>query len=104
MAVQNVTDQTFEQETKEGLVLADLGAPWCGPCKMIAPVLDELDEETGNDLKIVQLDVDSNPETARKYDVMSIPTLLFFKDGELVENAVGFRTKEELAGIAKKHG
>ncbi|MDP4552914.1 thioredoxin [Guptibacillus hwajinpoensis] len=104
MAVQNVTDQTFEQETKEGLVLADLGAPWCGPCKMIAPVLDELDEETGEELKIVQLDVDSNPETARKYDVMSIPTLLFFKDGELVENAVGFRTKEELAGIAKKHG
>lgn len=104
MAVQNVTDQTFEQETKEGLVLADLGAPWCGPCKMIAPVLDELDEETGDELKIVQLDVDSNPETARKYDVMSIPTLLFFKDGELVENAVGFRTKEELAGIAKKHG
>ncbi|KMM39178.1 thioredoxin [Guptibacillus hwajinpoensis] len=104
MAVQNLTDQTFEQETKEGLVLADLGAPWCGPCKMIAPVLDELDEETGEELKIVQLDVDSNPETARKYDVMSIPTLLFFKDGELVENAVGFRTKEELAGIAKKHG
>ncbi|WLR59239.1 thioredoxin [Guptibacillus hwajinpoensis] len=104
MAVLEVTDQNFEEETNQGLVLADLGAPWCGPCKMIAPVLDELDEELGEQLKIVQLDVDSNPETARKYDVMSIPTLLFFKDGELVENAVGFRTKEELAGIAKNHG
>ncbi len=103
MAVQQVTDHNFEAETKEGLVLADLGAPWCGPCKMIAPVLDELDEEE-KDLKVVKLDVDSNPETARKYDVMSIPTLLFFKDGELVDNAVGFRTKEELASIAKKHG
>ncbi|WP_377890429.1 thioredoxin [Alkalihalobacillus sp. R86527] len=104
MAVQEVTDHTFEEETKEGLVLADLGAPWCGPCKMIAPVLEELDEETGEELKIVKLDVDANPETAKKFDVMSIPTLLFLKDGELVENAVGFRTKEELAGIAKKHG
>ncbi|MCA1023737.1 MULTISPECIES: thioredoxin [Halobacillus] len=103
MAIRNATDETFAQETSSGLVIADLGAPWCGPCKMIAPVLEEIDEEQGDQMNIVKVDIDENMETAQKYGVMSVPTLLFFKDGELVDQAVGFKPKEEIVSIAEKH-
>ncbi|PLR68342.1 MULTISPECIES: thioredoxin [Bacillaceae] len=103
MAITNVTDQTFSTETSEGVVLADFWAPWCGPCKMIAPVLEELDQELGDKVKIVKLDVDENQETAGKYGVMSIPTLLVFKNGEVVDKTVGFQPKEALAELLNKH-
>ncbi|MDQ0858161.1 MULTISPECIES: thioredoxin [Bacillaceae] len=103
MAITNVTDQTFTTETSEGVVLADFWAPWCGPCKMIAPVLEELDQELGDKVKIVKLDVDENQETAGKYGVMSIPTLLVFKNGEVVDKTVGFQPKEALAELLNKH-
>ncbi|WP_227936661.1 thioredoxin [Alkalihalobacillus deserti] len=103
MAIVNVTDQTFETETSQGVVLADFWAPWCGPCKMIAPVLEELDSEMGDKVKIAKLDVDENQETAGKYSVMSIPTLLIFKDGEVVDQVVGFKPKEALAELLNKH-
>ncbi|GGD13648.1 thioredoxin [Pontibacillus salipaludis] len=103
MAIKDVTDQTFKSETAQGLVIADLGAPWCGPCKMIAPVLEEIDAEKGDQMSIVKLDVDNNPETAQQYGVMSVPTLLYFKDGELVDQSVGFKPKEEIVSIAEKH-
>ena len=90
MAISNVTDQTFVTETSEGLVLADFWAPWCGPCKMIAPVLEEIDAELSDKVKIVKLDVDENQETAVKFGVMSIPTLVLFKDGEVVDKVIGF--------------
>ncbi|WP_243291202.1 thioredoxin [Bacillus sp. FJAT-47783] len=103
MAITNATDQNFAQETSEGLVLADFWAPWCGPCKMIAPVLEELDQEMGSDVKVVKIDVDENQETAQKYGVMSIPTLLVFKNGEVVDKAVGYQPKEALAAMLNKH-
>ncbi|NEU29832.1 thioredoxin [bacterium LRH843] len=103
MAIVNVTDQTFAQETSEGVVLADFWAPWCGPCKMIAPVLEDLDADMGDKVKIAKLDVDQNQETAAKYSVMSIPTLLVFKDGEVVDQVVGFQPKEALANLLNKH-
>ncbi|HLR73769.1 MAG TPA: thioredoxin [Virgibacillus sp.] len=103
MAILDVTDQNFEKETSEGLVLADFWAPWCGPCKMIGPVLEELDEEMGDKVQIVKLDVDDNQETAGKYGVMSIPTLLLFKDGNVVDQVVGFQPKEALAELINKH-
>lgn len=103
MAITNVTDKNFTTETSEGLVLADFWAPWCGPCKMIAPVLEELDEELSDKVKIVKLDVDENQETAGKYEVMSIPTLLLFKDGEVVDQVVGFQPKEALVDLINKH-
>ncbi|MGD6833286.1 thioredoxin [Sutcliffiella halmapala] len=103
MAIQNVTDQTFTQETSEGLVLADFWAPWCGPCKMIAPVLEELDQDMGEKVKIVKVDVDENQETAGKFGVMSIPTLLVIKNGEVVDKAVGYQPKEALAELLNKH-
>ncbi|MDF2903752.1 MAG: thioredoxin, partial [Bacillus sp. (in: firmicutes)] len=84
MAISHVTDQTFSAETNSGVVLVDFWAPWCGPCKMIAPVLEELDSELGGKVKIVKVDVDENQETAGKFGIMSIPTLLVLKDGEVV--------------------
>ena len=103
MAIVNATDETFAGETGDGLVLVDFWAPWCGPCKMIAPVLEELDSEMGEKVKIVKLDVDDNQETAGKYGVMSIPTLLLMKDGNVVDQVVGFQPKEALAEIINKH-
>ncbi|KIL44632.1 thioredoxin [Jeotgalibacillus soli] len=103
MAISHVTDQTFSTETNDGLVLADFWAPWCGPCKMIAPVLEELDADMGDKVKIVKLDVDENQETASKFGVMSIPTLVVFKNGEVVDKVVGFQPKEALEELLNKH-
>lgn len=96
MAIVHATDQNFAQEISSGLVLVDFWANWCGPCKMIAPVLEELDQEMGSEVKIVKVDVDSNPATAAEYQIMSIPSLLLFKDGQLVAKTVGFQPKEAL--------
>jgi thioredoxin 1 len=103
MAIKHVTDQNFSEETSEGLVLADFWAPWCGPCKMIAPVLEEIDGEMGEKVQIVKLDVDDNQETAGQYGVMSIPTLLLFKDGNVVDQVIGFQPKEALVDLINKH-
>ncbi|UJL45002.1 thioredoxin [Virgibacillus sp. NKC19-16] len=103
MAIVHVSDQDFTKETSEGLVLADFWAPWCGPCKMIAPVLEEIDGEMEEKVQIVKLDVDENQETAGKYGVMSIPTLLLFKDGEVVDQVIGFQPKEALVDLINKH-
>ncbi|EAF9294448.1 thioredoxin [Listeria monocytogenes] len=101
--VKEITDATFEQETSEGLVLTDFWATWCGPCRMVAPVLEEIQEERGEALKIVKMDVDENPETPGSFDVMSIPTLLIKKDGEVVETIIGYRPKEELDEVINKY-
>lgn len=103
MAIVKGTDQNFSEETSQGLVLADFWAEWCGPCKMVAPVLDEINSEMGDQLKIVKLDVDENQETAGNFGVMSIPTLIFFKDGEVVDKVVGYQPKEALVEVINKH-
>ena len=103
MAIVNATDQNFASETGSGVVLVDFWAPWCGPCKMIAPVLEELDSEIAGKAKIVKVDVDENQETAGKFGVMSIPTLIVLKDGEAVDKVVGFQPKEALAELLAKH-
>ena len=103
MAIVNATDQNFSTETSQGLVLTDFWAPWCGPCKMIAPVLEELDSEMSETVKIVKVDVDENQETAGQFQVMSIPTLLLMKDGEVVDKVVGFQPKEALVDLVNRH-
>jgi thioredoxin 1 len=103
MAIVNATDQTFAAETKEGVVLVDFWAPWCGPCRMIAPVLEEVDQEMGDKVKVVKVNVDENQETAAKYGIMSIPTLLVFKNGEAVDKVVGYQPKEALVQLLQKH-
>lgn len=102
MAVKHITDADFAAETKEGIVLVDFWAPWCGPCKMIAPVLEEMDAEMGEKVKITKVNVDENV-IASQFGVMSIPTLLLFKDGQVVDKAVGFKPKEALVEFVLKH-
>jgi len=86
-----VTDKNFEDEViKSALpVLVDLWAPWCGPCRMVAPVIDKLAEDYDGKFKFCRLNVDENPQTASKYRIMSIPTLMFFKGGEAVDTVIG---------------
>ena len=86
-----VTDKNFEDEViKSALpVLVDLWAPWCGPCRMVAPVIDKLAEDYDGKFKFCRLNVDENPQTASKYRVMSIPTIMFFKGGEAVDTVIG---------------
>ncbi len=104
MAIVNVSDQSFKNEVEEtGTVLVDFWAPWCGPCKMIAPILEDLDKEVGEQLKIAKVNVDDNPESASRFGVMSIPTLIVFKDGQPVDKIVGFQSKDALKNVVTRH-
>lgn len=104
MAIVNVSDQSFKSDVEgSGTVLVDFWAPWCGPCKMIAPVLEELDKELGDSVKIAKVNVDDNPESAARFGVMSIPTLIVFKDGQPVDKVVGFQSKEALKGVITRN-
>ncbi|HDC6266974.1 TPA: thioredoxin [Staphylococcus aureus] len=103
MAIVKVTDADFDSKVESGVQLVDFWATWCGPCKMIAPVLEELEADYEGKADILKLDVDENPSTAAKYEVMSIPTLIVFKDGQPVDKVVGFQPKENLAEVLDKH-
>lgn len=94
----DITDRSFEGEvlTFPGPVLVDCWAPWCGPCRMVAPILGELASEYAGKLKIAKLNVDENPITASRYNTRSIPTMLIFKGGNLVERIVGALPKERI--------
>ena len=96
--ISDLTDATFDEEIggADGPVLVDFWAEWCGPCKMIAPTLAEIAAEQRGKLVIGKLNVDDNPDTARRFDVMSIPTLLVFKDGQQVKRLVGAKGKGQL--------
>ena len=102
---QIVTDETFgEQVLKSSMpILVDFWAIWCGPCRMVAPIVDELAHEHEGQLKVMKHDVDENQNTAMAYGVMSIPTLILFKDGKPVERIVGFRPKGDLAKKIQPH-
>ncbi|SEK88883.1 thioredoxin [Carnobacterium iners] len=101
--VQVVTDKDFELETNEGISITDFWAPWCGPCRMQSPVLEELDTEIGDQVKIVKMDVDQNQTVPASFGIMSIPTLLVKKDGEVVEKLIGYHGKEQIEEIIAKY-
>lgn len=89
------TEENFKKETQNGTVLVDFFATWCGPCKMLSPILEEMSNER-SDVKIVKVDVDKCESLAREFGVMSIPTLVLFKNGELVKKQTGFMPKDYL--------
>lgn len=99
--VVEVKDATFQDEVLSANepVLVDFWAAWCGPCRMMAPVVEQMAQEYSGKMKVAKLNVDENPESASSYGVMSIPTLILFKGGEAVERFVGFRPKQELARL-----
>ena len=97
------TDGNFKQETEQGLTLVDFWAPWCGPCRMVAPVVEELAEQYQGKVKVGKLNVDDNQQTAMQYRVMSIPTLILFKDGQPVEGVVGAQPKPAFEKLLEKH-
>ena len=98
MGVGEVSDATFETEVLKASepVVVDFWAEWCGPCRLIAPALEEIAGTMGNKVKVVKLNVDENPATASKYEIMSIPTLMIFKNGQLASRQVGAAPKQKL--------
>ena len=98
-----VTDSTFSMEVLSypGAMIVDCWAPWCGPCHMVSPILEQLAKEYAGRVKIAKLNVDENPSTASQYSIRSIPTLLFFRDGKFVESLVGALPKGEIEGHLK---
>jgi len=99
-----LTDATFDVEIrKPGLVLVDFWAAWCGPCLRVAPVLEQLARDYAGKLRIGKLNVDENPRTAARFQVMSIPTMLLFKDGKLVDGIVGALPRAQIEAIVKRY-
>lgn len=98
-----LTSSDFDSTIASGVTLVDMYADWCGPCQRIAPIVEELSKDYAGKATITKLDVDASGDIAQRYGVMSIPTILLFKDGQLVDKAVGLQSKEDLENLVNKH-
>jgi len=96
MATKDLSTETFNDTVKQGTVLVDFWAPWCGPCRMLAPVIEELSKEYTGKVKVAKINTDDHPNAASRFKISAIPTLLFFKGGKVVEQLVGVHSKAEI--------
>jgi len=105
MSIQHITDATFEQEVlqSDAPVLVDYWAEWCGPCKMIAPILDEVARDYGDKIRVVKVNVDDNQAIPSKYGIRGIPTLMLFRNGAVVDTKVGALSKSQLTVFLDSH-
>ncbi|MCB1179726.1 MAG: thioredoxin [Leptospiraceae bacterium] len=103
MALPNITDANFSDETSQGLVLIDFWAEWCGPCRMVGPVLEEISKEYNDKVSIKKLNVDENQVTAQSLGITSIPTMLLYKDGKLVDKLIGALPKNQIKNFIDRH-
>lgn len=105
MSVLKITGENYEEEVlnSKGKVLIDFYADWCGPCKMMAPVVEEIAEELAGKIKVGKVNVDENQDLAMQYGIMSIPTLVVIENGEAIKTLVGFRSKQELIDLLVAH-
>ena|SRR5665647_1483070 len=103
--IKEISDKSFKNEvySSDMAVVVDFWAPWCGPCKMLAPVMEQLDKEYGGKIKFVKVDVDKNPEISSKYNISSIPTIMVFKNKIVEDKLVGFSPKKVLEDKLKKY-
>lgn len=101
--ITEITDSNFQDFTKDNLVLIDIKAEWCGPCKALSPIIDEISTEYVGKLNVGKLDADMCPDTISSLGIRSIPTLLLFKDGEIVEKSVGMSGKQKIVDLIEKY-
>jgi thioredoxin 1 len=101
--IKNVTDQDFKKETDTGVTLTDFWATWCPPCRMQGPIIEELDKDMGDKVKISKMDVDANQNTPAEFGIMSIPTLIIKKDGKIMEKLVGLHSKDQLKQVLSQY-
>ena len=104
MELLHLSDENFKEKVldKKGLVVVDFFATWCGPCRMLGPVLEEVQEEMKDKITILKLDVDEGENTAKQYGIMSVPSMVVFKDGEEIDRLVGFKSKDALVEYFSK--
>ena len=103
MALKGLTKTDFDATIESGVVLVDFWAPWCGPCRSLAPILEEAAKELDGRATIAKVNTDENPELAQKFGVSSIPFMVVFKDGQLVDQTIGVKPKGDIVGLVEKH-
>lgn len=103
MAVKDITDSTFDTEIGNGMVLVDFWATWCGPCRTISPMVEELSQDYAGKIQFAKMDVDANQQTAQKFNVTALPTLMLYKGGKPIDKLVGAVPKPHLKSFLEKH-
>ncbi len=102
MSLEHLTQENFDEKTSKGTVLVDFFATWCGPCRMLSPILEQVADEVGEDVKLYKVDIDECLDIAKKFGVMSVPTMVVLKDGAEVQRLIGLRQKAQILDVLKK--